>query len=88
MIPSEVDEYESGLKGAVVDFSRPLPEQRRMFKSFLFQLYYRHLLVVPKDRRLLIVESLLCPTDYRNLLAAVLFEVSPCLPSTPTTDVS
>ena len=31
-------------------------------------------MVVPKERRVVIVESLLTPSDYRNLLAKVLFE--------------
>jgi actin-related protein 10 len=35
--------------------------------------YFRHLLVSPKDRRVVIVESLLCPTVFRETLAKVFF---------------
>jgi actin-related protein 10 len=36
-------------------------------------IYFRHLLVSPKDRRLVVVESLLCPTLFRETLAKVFF---------------
>ncbi|GLH12764.1 Actin-2, muscle-specific [Gryllus bimaculatus] len=35
--------------------------------------YTKHLLVSPKDRRVVIVESLLCPSVFRDTLAKVLF---------------
>ncbi|XP_021913743.1 actin-related protein 10 isoform X2 [Zootermopsis nevadensis] len=41
--------------------------------EFIHNLYFRHLLVSPKDRRVVIVESLLCPTLFRETLAKVLF---------------
>jgi len=41
--------------------------------EFLHQIYYRHLLVNPKDRRVVIVESILSPTIFRESLAKVLF---------------
>ena len=34
---------------------------------------FRHLLMCPKDKRVVVVESLLCPTDFRECLARVLF---------------
>nr|CAD7439363.1 unnamed protein product [Timema bartmani] len=37
-------------------------------------LFPRHLLVSPKDRRVVIVESLLCPTLFRETLAKALFQ--------------
>lgn len=41
--------------------------------EFIHILYFRHLLVSPKDRRVVIVESLLCPTAFRETLARALF---------------
>ncbi|XP_069684349.1 actin-related protein 10 [Periplaneta americana] len=41
--------------------------------EFLHNLYFRHLLVSPKDRRVVVVESLLCPTVFRETLAKVFF---------------
>ncbi|KAH9519475.1 Actin- protein 10 [Bulinus truncatus] len=43
-------------------------------KELLYVLINRYLLVTPKDRRVVVVESLLCPTDFRDTLAAVLFK--------------
>ncbi|KAG8229891.1 hypothetical protein J437_LFUL009755 [Ladona fulva] len=40
---------------------------------FVHYLYFKHLLVSPKDRRVVIVESLLSPTPFRETLAKVLF---------------
>uniref|UniRef100_A0A131YJA2 Actin-related protein 10 n=1 Tax=Rhipicephalus appendiculatus TaxID=34631 RepID=A0A131YJA2_RHIAP len=45
-----------------------------MLKEFLYTLYFRHLSVNPKDRRVVVVESVLCPTLFRNTVAQVLFE--------------
>jgi hypothetical protein len=51
------------------DFSR-----YNQYNSFLiFSTPYRYLLVTPKDRKVVIVESLLCPTVERETLAKVLF---------------
>jgi actin-related protein 10 len=41
--------------------------------EFIHTLYFRHLLVSPKDRRVVVVESLLCPTLFRETLAKVFF---------------
>ncbi|PSN40530.1 hypothetical protein C0J52_12264 [Blattella germanica] len=41
--------------------------------EFIHNLYFRHLLVSPKDRRVVVVESLLCPTVFRETLAKVFF---------------
>lgn len=40
---------------------------------FIHYLYFKHLLVSPKDRRVVIVESLICPTPFKETLARVLF---------------
>lgn len=48
-------------------------ELRHHLVDFIHKLYFRHLLVNPKDRRVVIVENVLCPSKIRNLLAKVLF---------------
>jgi actin-related protein 10 len=42
--------------------------------DFIHFLYFRHLLINPKERRVVIVESFLCTTKFRNLLAKVFFK--------------
>lgn len=47
-----------------------------IFQATLNSIVYvhcRHLLVSPKDRRVVVVESLLCPTLFRETLAKVFF---------------
>lgn len=41
--------------------------------DFIHLLYFRHLLVNPKERRVVIVESFLCTTKFRNMLVKVFF---------------
>ncbi|KAG1701318.1 Actin-related protein 10 [Nymphon striatum] len=43
-------------------------------KSFMHIIFYKHLLVNPKDRRIVIVESMLSPTTFRETVAKVLFK--------------
>lgn len=40
---------------------------------FMQDIYLKHLMVNAKDHRVVVVESLLCPTHFRNTLARVLF---------------
>ncbi len=42
-------------------------------KEFIQILYFRYLAVNPKDRRIVIVESIFCCSRFRNQLAKVLF---------------
>jgi len=44
-----------------------------LLTEFIYRLYYKHLLVNPKERRVVITESVFCPTVFRELLAKVLF---------------
>lgn len=44
-----------------------------MNKSILL-LLSRHVLVSPKERKVVIVESVFCPTDIRDTIAKVLFK--------------
>lgn len=51
-------------------------------KEFVENLYFRYLAVNPKERKVVIVESIFCPTYFRKTLANVLFyhfDVSICL---------
>uniref|UniRef100_A0A0A9YD65 Actin-related protein 10 n=2 Tax=Lygus hesperus TaxID=30085 RepID=A0A0A9YD65_LYGHE len=41
--------------------------------AFIHKLYFRHVLVSPKDRHVVVVESLLCPTQFRDTLASVFY---------------
>uniref|UniRef100_A0A8C4NA15 Actin related protein 10 n=1 Tax=Eptatretus burgeri TaxID=7764 RepID=A0A8C4NA15_EPTBU len=43
-------------------------------KDFIHMLYFRHLLVNPRDRRVVVVESVLCPSVFRETLARVFFK--------------
>lgn len=69
---SEVKCRESGKLVPVFQY-RDDDELRHHLVDFIHKLYFRHLLVNPKDRRVVVVESLLCPTKLRNTLAKVLF---------------
>lgn len=42
--------------------------------EFLHHIYFRHLLVNPRDRRVVVCESILCPTQFRQTLAKVFFK--------------
>lgn len=41
--------------------------------DFIQTLFFKHLLVNPKERKVVIVESVLCPTEVREVFAKVLF---------------
>lgn len=44
--------------------------------SFILRILslFRHLLVNPRDRRVVIIESVLCPSHFRDTLTRVLFK--------------
>ena len=44
-----------------------------ILRDFLHMIYFKYLLVNPKERRVIVCESLLCPVKFRNTLAKVLF---------------
>lgn len=44
------------------------------YKYRIMDVFFRYVLLSPKDRPLVIVESILCPTLFRETLAAVLFK--------------
>lgn len=41
--------------------------------DFVQMLFFKHLLVSPKERKIVMVESVLCPTEIREIFAKVLF---------------
>ncbi|KAK3730366.1 hypothetical protein QZH41_014847, partial [Actinostola sp. cb2023] len=44
-----------------------------VLRDFIHKIYFRYLLVNPRDRRVVICESVLCPTLFRETLAKVMF---------------
>ncbi|XP_059610852.1 actin-related protein 10 [Phlebotomus argentipes] len=42
--------------------------------TFLNELFFKYVLVSPKDRRIVVVESVLCPTEFRECLAKAFFK--------------
>ncbi|XP_022669830.1 actin-related protein 10-like [Varroa jacobsoni] len=49
-------------------------ELPHLLQDFLYTVYYKHLCTSPKDRRLVVVESLMVPTEFKDTLASVLYE--------------
>ena len=45
----------------------------QLLVEFLHALFFRHVVISPKDARIVILESLLAPTQFRNTLVKVLF---------------
>lgn len=54
------------------DYKSP-EELYLLFKEFLQNMYFKYLVANPKERRVVIVESVVCPTVFRETLAKVLF---------------
>ncbi|XP_069119076.1 actin-related protein 10-like [Argopecten irradians] len=72
IIPSEIKNAKSGKVVKLWDFEKK-DELYENIKDFLFVLYFRHLLLSPKNKRVVVCESLLCPDVFRETLAKVLF---------------
>ncbi|XP_076346657.1 actin-related protein 10-like [Tachypleus tridentatus] len=72
IIPSQVKNSHTGKLSNLWDF-KDRQELYFILKEFLHMLYFKYLVVNPKDRRVVIVESILCQTDFREVLAKVLF---------------
>ncbi|XP_048649744.1 actin-related protein 10 isoform X2 [Marmota marmota marmota] len=58
----------------VVQYNINTEELYSYLKEFIHILYFRHLLVNPRDRRVVIIESVLCPSHFRETLTRVLFK--------------
>ncbi|XP_054716321.1 actin-related protein 10-like [Uloborus diversus] len=72
IIPTEVNHPHSGKCVKVWEYQGK-EDLYVILKEFVHKLYFKYLVVNPKDRRVVIVESVLCPTLFRNTLAEVLF---------------
>ncbi|XP_071160920.1 protein phosphatase 1 regulatory subunit 37-like [Mytilus edulis] len=72
IIPSVVKNEKNEKIVKIWEFSST-EELYENLKNFLFQLFFRSLLVNAKDRRLVVCESILCPSQVRETLAKVLF---------------
>ncbi|XP_064603008.1 actin-related protein 10-like [Liolophura sinensis] len=72
IVPSVVKNSKTKKRSKIWQF-KDEEELYELLKDFLQHLYFRHLLVTPKERRVVICESLLCPSAFRNTLARVLF---------------
>lgn len=72
IVPSEVQNERTGKVEQIWEFNTT-EELYENLKNFLFHLFFRNLLVNAKDRRIVICESMLCPSQFRETLAKVLF---------------
>ncbi|KAJ8390840.1 hypothetical protein AAFF_G00099720 [Aldrovandia affinis] len=74
IIPSEVERPGHQQPIKVVQHNINTEELYSNLKDFIHMLYFRHLLVNPRDRRVVIVESVLCPSLFRETLTKVFFK--------------
>uniref|UniRef100_A0A8C1M382 Actin related protein 10 n=1 Tax=Cyprinus carpio TaxID=7962 RepID=A0A8C1M382_CYPCA len=74
IIPSEIKHAGSPEAVRVVQYNINTEELYSILKEFVHLLYFRHLLVNPRDRRVVIVESILCPSHFRETLSRVFFK--------------
>ncbi|XP_036398244.1 actin-related protein 10-like [Megalops cyprinoides] len=74
IIPSEMPRPGLQQPIKVVQYNINTDELYSTLKDFIHMLYFRHLLVNPRDRRVVVVESVLCPSHFRDTLAKVLFK--------------
>lgn len=72
IVPSQVRNEKTGKTEKIWEFNST-EELYENLKTFLFNLFFRNLLVNAKDRRLVLCESMLCPSQFRQTLAKVLF---------------
>uniref|UniRef100_S4RMQ9 Actin related protein 10 n=1 Tax=Petromyzon marinus TaxID=7757 RepID=S4RMQ9_PETMA len=74
ILPSEVKGPGTSTPVKVVQYHVNTDELYQNLKDFIHMLYFRHLLVNPRDRRVVVVESMLCPTYFREAVARVFFK--------------
>ncbi|XP_071834197.1 actin-related protein 10-like [Apostichopus japonicus] len=72
-VPSKVRLSKTKKEVRVWDYSS-VDELYDILVEFFHVLYFKHLLVNPKDRRVVFCESILCPTQFREMVAKVLFK--------------
>uniref|UniRef100_A0A2K6NX25 Actin related protein 10 n=1 Tax=Rhinopithecus roxellana TaxID=61622 RepID=A0A2K6NX25_RHIRO len=74
IIPSVIKRAGMPKPVRVVQYNINTEELYSYLKEFIHILYFRHLLVNPRDRRVVIIESVLCPSHFRETLTRVLFK--------------
>uniref|UniRef100_A0AAY4BYJ9 Actin-related protein 10 n=1 Tax=Denticeps clupeoides TaxID=299321 RepID=A0AAY4BYJ9_9TELE len=74
IIPSEIQRPGQQQPIKVVQYHINTEELYSNLKEFIHNLYFRHLLVNPRDRRVVIIESILCPSHFRETLTKVFFK--------------
>ncbi|TSK58019.1 Actin-related protein 10 [Bagarius yarrelli] len=74
IIPSELQRPGLQQSIKVVQYNINTEELYTNLKEFIHTLYFRHLLVNPRDRRVVIIESILCPSHFRETLSRVFFK--------------
>uniref|UniRef100_A0A8C9ZL81 Actin related protein 10 n=1 Tax=Sander lucioperca TaxID=283035 RepID=A0A8C9ZL81_SANLU len=74
IIPSEIRKPGQQQAIKVVQYNINTEELYVILKEFIHLLYFRHLLVNPRDRRVVIIESILCPSHFRETLTKVFFK--------------
>ncbi|XP_007891490.1 actin-related protein 10 isoform X2 [Callorhinchus milii] len=74
IIPSEVKKQGMTQSVKVVEYNINTEELYGYLKEFIHMLYFRHLLVNPRDRRVVVIESVLCPSHFRETLTKVFFK--------------
>uniref|UniRef100_A0A667ZMJ3 Actin related protein 10 n=1 Tax=Myripristis murdjan TaxID=586833 RepID=A0A667ZMJ3_9TELE len=74
IIPSEIRKPGQQQAIKVVQYNINTEELYVNLKEFIHMLYFRHLLVNPRDRRVVIIESILCPSHFRETLTKVFFK--------------
>uniref|UniRef100_T1JB17 Actin-related protein 10 n=1 Tax=Strigamia maritima TaxID=126957 RepID=T1JB17_STRMM len=72
IIPTEILSGKTGKMMKLVNIHFP-DDLYKFLVNFIHHLYFKYLLVNPKDRRVVIIESVLSPTLFRETVAKVLF---------------
>lgn len=70
IIRSEVRCKKTGRCRSICDYESP-EDLHDLLVDFIHTIYFKYALISPKDRPIIIVESLLCPTLFRETLAKV-----------------
>ncbi|XP_050524948.1 actin-related protein 10 [Daktulosphaira vitifoliae] len=74
--PRCIIQTQSEIDGMIVtDFYNCIDQQKLTLAltKFIHRLFYKHALIAPKEKKVIIVESLLSPTKFKETLAKILF---------------
>ncbi|GAB1297502.1 Actin-related protein 10 [Apodemus speciosus] len=87
IIPSVIKRAGMSKPIKVVQYNINTEELYSYLKEFIHILYFRHLLVNPRDRRVVVIESVLCPSHFRETLTRVLFKYFEMIMSLTTVQI-